>query len=143
MLQVSFSARAKEDKRCLSRLDFFRIFELLLNLVVKLLKLFFQDSKVGIREVLKMYEPIACGGDRPYQFVKFQLHGLGITVLRVLNQKDHKEGYDCRSRVDHELPCIRVVERRASCRPSRESLPSRAGMPMAIRQPKQRRGRTF
>src|ERR1043166_5285327 len=87
MLQVSFSARAKEDKRCLSRLDFFRIFELLLNLVVKLLKLFFQDSKVGIREVLKMYEPIACGGDRPYQFA-IGCNGIWAPPSHSLSDKD-------------------------------------------------------
>ena len=51
------------------------------------------------------------------QLVELDLDGRAITVLRILNQKDHQEGDDGRARVDHELPGVGIVEQRAGKRP--------------------------
>ena len=47
------------------------------------------------------------------QLVQFQLHGLRVTRLRVLNHKDHEEGDNCRRGVDDQLPGIGPAKDRA------------------------------
>jgi hypothetical protein len=42
--------------------------------------------------------------------VQLQVNRLGIAVLGVLDQEDNKKRYDCRSRVDDQLPSIRVMK---------------------------------
>src|SRR5437870_11268755 len=37
------------------------------------------------------------------------MDGTGIPILRILDQKDHEEGDDCRSSIDNKLPSIRIV----------------------------------
>src|SRR4029453_13174038 len=45
------------------------------------------------------------------------MHGLGVTILCVLNQKHHEEGDDCRSGVDDQLPRVREMKRRSGDKP--------------------------
>jgi len=54
------------------------------------------------------------------QFVELDLDGRTIAVLRILNQKDHQEGNDGRSGVDHELPSVGVAKQRAGKRPDKD-----------------------
>src|SRR5437660_11003284 len=37
------------------------------------------------------------------------MDGTGIPILRILDQKDHEEGDDCRSSIDNKLPSVRIV----------------------------------
>lgn len=59
-----------------------------------------------IRRLLDAGNVIACSLGRQDQFVEFQLQGQRVVVLRRLDQKDHQESHDCRTRVDDELPGI-------------------------------------
>ena len=42
--------------------------------------------------------------------VQLQVNCPGIPVLGVLDQEDNKKRYDRRSRIDHQLPSIRVMK---------------------------------
>ena len=53
---------------------------------------------------------IARALQRPDQFVQLEVHGLGVTVLCVLNKEDHEERNDGRASIDDELPGVLVVE---------------------------------
>lgn len=44
------------------------------------------------------------------QFIEFEVQGLGIAVLGILNKKYHKKSHDRRARIDHQLPAIAVLE---------------------------------
>ena len=44
------------------------------------------------------------------QLVELNLNGCAVAVLRILDQKNHQKSDDSRSRVDDELPCVRVME---------------------------------
>jgi hypothetical protein len=44
------------------------------------------------------------------QFVELGLDGGAVTVLRVLDEEDHQEGDDGRSRIDDELPGVGEAE---------------------------------
>jgi hypothetical protein len=44
------------------------------------------------------------------QFVKFDLNSFCVTILGVLNQKNHQEGDDGRSGIDNKLPGIAEVK---------------------------------
>ena len=48
--------------------------------------------------------------DGANQFIQFDMHRLGVTVLGILNQEDHQECDDGRSRIDDELPSIAKAE---------------------------------
>ena len=51
------------------------------------------------------------------QLVEFELDGVAIAILGILNQKNHQECDNHRTRVDDQLPCITELEYRA-CDPS-------------------------
>ena len=57
---------------------------------------------------------------RPNQFVQLHLDRLGVAVLCVLDDEDHQEGDDRRTRVDDELPGIAEVEQRARREPHQD-----------------------
>jgi hypothetical protein len=63
-----------------------------------------------IRRLLDAGNVIACSLGRQDQFVEFQLQGQRVAVLRRLDQKDHQERHDCRTRVNDELPGIAEAE---------------------------------
>ena len=50
---------------------------------------------------------------RANQFVEFELDGMAIAVLGILNQKYHQECDDRRAGVDDQLPGIAELEYRA------------------------------
>jgi hypothetical protein len=57
----------------------------------------------------------ACGAN---QLVEFDLHGGGVSVLRVLDEKHHDESDDGGRCVDDELPCVAVLKNRARDEPN-------------------------
>ena len=57
----------------------------------------------------------------PNDFVEFEVDGLGIAVLRVLNQKHHRERDDGRAGVDNVLPGIGEMKGRSGKRPDNDN----------------------
>lgn len=55
------------------------------------------------------------------QLVQLDLHGLAVAVLGVLNKEHHQEGDDGSAGINHQLPGVRVVERRAGERPNTDN----------------------
>jgi len=68
------------------------------------------------RAVLQIHHDVACGGN-PDQFVQFHLHRLRIAILRALNQEYHQKCDDAGGTVDHQLPRVGIVVKRAGNRP--------------------------
>jgi hypothetical protein len=66
---------------------------------------------------LKIQERVVSAGGDSDQFVQLCLHCSGITVLGVLNQEYHQEGYDRGPGIDDQLPRVVKVENRARNRP--------------------------
>jgi hypothetical protein len=55
--------------------------------------------------------------DSANQFIQFDMHRLGVTVLGILNQEYHQECNDRCSRIDDELPGIAKAKERTSDQP--------------------------
>src|SRR5213082_757383 len=55
------------------------------------------------------FQFVSCAPYGPDHLIQFQMDGTGIPILRILDQKDHEEGDDCRSSIDNKLPSIRIV----------------------------------
>src|SRR6478609_1705332 len=51
------------------------------------------------------------------EFIELDLNGGAVAVLGILDQEHHQEGDDRRSRIDDELPCIRILKQRTRDRP--------------------------
>src|SRR6476469_8123390 len=51
------------------------------------------------------------------KLIELDLNRCAIPVLRVLNQKHHEKSHDGRPRVNHELPCVRILKYRSRHRP--------------------------
>ena len=68
-------------------------------------------------QILDIDEPAARPFQRRHQFVEFQMYGLGVLVLRPLDQEHHEECNDGRSGVDHQLPGVGEPEERSGQRP--------------------------
>jgi hypothetical protein len=62
----------------------------------------FLDASDGIPRIFRRYD----------QLVQLQLQGQGIPVLCRLNKKHHEEGHDGNTGVDHQLPCVAIIEDR-------------------------------
>src|SRR3546814_9667411 len=71
-----------------------------------------------VRKVLDADKRTARFPDRPQQFVELGLHRRAVTILRILDQKDHEKGDDRGGRIDDQLPRIRIAENRAAKSPS-------------------------
>jgi hypothetical protein len=68
-------------------------------------------------EIVDSYKAILGHFVTTDQLIEFGLYRCTITILRVLNDENHKEGYDCRAGIYHKLPSIRILEQRPSHRP--------------------------
>src|SRR5258708_1119172 len=55
------------------------------------------------------------------KFVQLQVERLGVSILRVLDEKDHKESNDGGAGVNDELPGVRKMEERAACSPDHQN----------------------
>ena len=69
-----------------------------------------QSFFVHLFEVNNFVPSALYGAD---QLIEFDLQRLGIPVLRVLDQKNHKKGDDGRTRIDDELPGVAETEHRS------------------------------
>ena len=63
-----------------------------------------------VAQALEVHEARAGTAHAAEQFIEFQLEGLGIAVLSVLNQEHHEERDDRGAGVDHKLPGIGEME---------------------------------
>jgi hypothetical protein len=69
-----------------------------------------------ICEVLDSHETIARRA-HANEFVQLYLNGGAVPVLRILNQKYHKESYDGGPSINDQLPSVRELEERAAYAP--------------------------
>ena len=67
-------------------------------------KLFFDLGQLIVGHVFEVNHLVARALDCVDEFIEFQMEGLGIPVLCILNEKDHEKRDDCRAGVDHQLP---------------------------------------
>ena len=65
-------------------------------------------------EFFEIHEHVVRAGRDAQQLVELDLHGLGVAVLRALDEEHHEEGDDGGAGVDHELPGVAEVEERAA-----------------------------
>jgi hypothetical protein len=79
---------------------------------------FLQLFKLFIGEVFQIDEPIASALHPMNKFIKFKLRGFGLPVLSVLNQKHHEKSNDGGGRINHQLPRVRKVKKRAQNNPA-------------------------
>jgi len=52
------------------------------------------------------------------KFIEFDLNGGIVAILRILDEKHHKESNDRSSRIDHQLPRIGILKDGATCCPN-------------------------
>lgn len=71
-------------------------------------------------EFFKIEEGIVGAFDGADELVDLDVHGLGITVLGVLNEEHHEEGDDGGAGVDDELPGVAVTKDRAGDGPDQD-----------------------
>src|SRR5687768_1322621 len=71
----------------------------------------------GLVHLFKIEYGILCTFHSSYQLIQLDLHGLSITVLRILNEKYHQESDNGGAGVDHQLPGITKFENRSCKRP--------------------------
>ena len=83
----------------------------------------------SIGEVFDIDHLVLGGLDGFDEFVKLEVDCPGVAVLGVLNEEDHEEGDDGRSRVDNKLPGIGVVIDGASDRPNDDDSDCRGECP--------------
>src|SRR6476659_2900739 len=60
------------------------------------LKLTLKLLEILIRKIFEIEHACALALDPAQQFIEFEVHRLGVTILRVLDQKDHQECDDRR-----------------------------------------------
>lgn len=76
--------------------------------------------KLFVRHLVETNKARACAFNASEKLIELQGNHLGLPVLGILNQEHHQERDDCRSRVDDELPRIRVVEHGTGHGPSHD-----------------------
>jgi hypothetical protein len=69
-----------------------------------------EPLQFGIRQVLNVDHLVVRLVDGLNDLVQLQVNRLGIAVLGVLDQENDKKCYDRRSRVDDQLPSIRIMK---------------------------------
>jgi hypothetical protein len=78
----------------------------------------FQSVEFRFGKVFQIHKARPRFGERADQLVQFKMQSAGVTVLSVLNQKDHQERDNGRARIDDQLPGIGKSEERAGGRPN-------------------------
>ena len=73
--------------------------------------------QVGVRELFDLNHFVARVFQGMDDFVELEVNGAGVTILRVLNQKDDEESDDGGGRVYDELPGVREMKVRAGDSP--------------------------
>jgi hypothetical protein len=75
------------------------------------LKLALEAVEFIIGEIFEVDEAVASAADGPEELVQFQVEGLGIAVLSVLNEEDHEERDDSGGGIDDKLPGVGEMEK--------------------------------
>src|SRR5437763_11980846 len=88
----------------------FLVMRFSIQLLVQLLELLVQLFQLLIRKLFNVNQAGARAFHAFEQLVKFDLNGRVLTVLRVLNQKDHQKSDDGCAGIDDELPSVRKME---------------------------------
>lgn len=101
------------------------------------LELFFDLIQLFVRHLVERDEAGSSALDPAKQFIELQAHNARLPVLRVLNKKDDQKRDDRGSRVDDELPRIRIVKQRAGRAPGDDDRRSKDKGP---RRPDQKSG---
>src|ERR1043166_365987 len=70
------------------------------------LEFLLQLFQLVIAQIFKINETRAGTGNATEKFIEFQMNGLGVPVLCVLDQEDHQEGDDGGRGVNHQLPRV-------------------------------------
>ncbi len=89
-----------------------RFLSIVLGLFAQLLELFFEFVQFLIGKLFKINQLVSRAFHCADDLIKFQMHCLGIAVLRVLNQKHHQKRHYSRAGVNNELPRVREMEGR-------------------------------
>src|SRR5688500_10226488 len=71
--------------------------------------------------LLEIHHAVVGTARRPDQFIELEVHGLGVAVLRVLDQEHHQERDDRGARIDHELPRVAETKQRTGDGPRGDS----------------------
>src|SRR5262245_19724859 len=64
------------------------------TLLAQTLELLLELIELPVIHVLQIHQSRASALDRSNKFIELELHGSGIAVLGVLDEKDHQEGDD-------------------------------------------------
>src|SRR5215831_17167756 len=76
--------------------------------------------KLGFVQFFEIEQGIVRAFQYPDDFVELDLHGLGVAVLGILDEKDHEKRDNRRARIDYELPCIAKMEKWACGSPDHD-----------------------
>src|SRR5260370_6237142 len=101
----------------LVRHDMPKICSVTFRLLADSFKLALQFFEVFVGKLFKIDQFVSGVFKRANDFIQFQMNGLGVPVLRVLNQKDHQERDDCRGGIDDQLPGVGKMEHRSGQEP--------------------------
>src|SRR3954462_3232349 len=71
----------------------------------------FQLIQLFVGKLLDIDKIVVCRMVRTNEFVKLQVQRLGVAVLRVLDEEDHKKRNDFGAGINDELPGIREMEK--------------------------------
>src|SRR5262249_3788030 len=62
-----------------------------------------------LAQILDIDQAVARTLQCRHDLVELEMDRQRIFVLRTLNQEDHQKSHDRRSGIDHDLPCVRVI----------------------------------
>ena len=65
-----------------------------------------------VGELFEVYQLVTRARQSSNEFVQFEMDGLRVAVLRILDQEHHQEGHDSCAGVDDKLPCVRIMKGR-------------------------------
>lgn len=74
-----------------------------------------------VRTILQIDHRVARRRHRADLLVEFELHRCRVAILRILNQKNHQKRHHTGSRVNHQLPRVRVMKHGAGDSPGQHN----------------------
>lgn len=81
------------------------------------LKFIVQRVEFLVAQIFQINQMISRALYAADQFVELQMHGAGVAVLCILNEKNHQERDDCRKRIDYQLPGVKRIPQFVTERP--------------------------
>jgi hypothetical protein len=71
-----------------------------LSIYTNVLELFLEFLEILVRKTLKTNQFVSSAFHSTNNLIQFQINGLGVAILRVLNQENHQERDDGSSSID-------------------------------------------